>query len=191
MRYIHFLVHLLLPLLVILTCQALSPGEKNAGLLPRGGPRSTSPPKSPPKSPQHSSGLLDDIVKQATGKPRPAEHSSHSKHGHPHSDGAHSSQTHQAHSKSGGVGHVAKTTHSVPESSVKKKTEPWWKQKGGKPPTPQGQGPLYQRQKLYRARKKYKAELQALIEHPPGHAKQPPKGPGSPDAGGSSQAVSK
>lgn len=191
MRQTSFVVCLLLPLLVFTECQGLHVASQHIALLPRGGSRSPSPPKWPQHA-GHSSGLLEDIVKHATAKPPSAgQHASQSTPGHPQVHGAHPIQTHSVHPTSGGVTH---TTQSDTSSTSKRKKEPWWKKKGGKPHATMGSGKQYDVQRLYRDRKKLRTELKALLEPPPGHPQQHPKhgdGPGSPGTGGASHAVSK
>lgn len=126
---------------------------------------------------------------------------------------AQASQAHQAHlgsasgssstdpegQQAGKLGHLTAMIRpgAKPPTVKQDRKVAWWKQAGGQPRRSYGTSPLYDHHKLYRERKKFRKELQDLLEKPSEHPRKPPHGkrggrePGSPDAGGSSHAVSK
>ena len=82
----------------------------------------------------------------------------------------------------GKLGHLTAAVQpgSNPAKSTKK-PEPWWTKKSGQPLRAMGTSPRFARDKIYRERKKFREELEKLIEKPPGHhdPPRPQKGGGA------------
>lgn len=145
MRVTEVLAYCLLPLLVVLNCEALRTGSHDLALFPRSGSRSPSPPKSPhhqghsakpPGSPSNS---------------RPATHPSHSTQA-----AHHESSSSPPPSLKGKKqpSHLAHLEQSLLQQDLSKNPRTrWWKKVGGKPPVEYGSGSARKKAAQARAEK--------------------------------------